>query len=270
MKDYYKINEVSKLYDIGVDSLRYYERLGILKPHRDTNGYRLYNLKDMYQLTVIRSLRQLDFSMAQIKEYLDGQGVDKTLDLMHQEQQLLQQQIQKMQNQNQLLQERIEALTAAKEIQPGVLAIKEMPKRVCVRLNQFITRDEEMDFVIKKLHRKHEDKIRDIGNQIVGAFFSVEALKQGRANVYDSVFFVLEDGSSDFDFVLPKGRYASWYYRGSYQQNARCVSEMLRQLELQNITPAGEPFELYEIDNRDTINEQEFLTEIQIRVQGGQ
>ena len=72
MKDYYKINEISKLYGIGVDSLRYYERLGILKPRRDTNGYRLYDLKDMYKLTVIRDLRKLDFSMSQIKEFLDG------------------------------------------------------------------------------------------------------------------------------------------------------------------------------------------------------
>ena len=71
MKDYYKIAEISKLYNIGVDSLRYYERLGVIKPHRDTNGYRLYDLKDMYKLTVIRNLRELDFSMAQIKEYLE-------------------------------------------------------------------------------------------------------------------------------------------------------------------------------------------------------
>ncbi len=37
MKNYYKISEISKLYNIGPDSLRYYEQLGILKPKRDTN-----------------------------------------------------------------------------------------------------------------------------------------------------------------------------------------------------------------------------------------
>ena len=72
MKDYYKINEIARLYGIGVDSLRYYEKLGILKPRRDTNGYRLYNLKDMYKLNVIRDLRRLDFSMQQIKDYWKG------------------------------------------------------------------------------------------------------------------------------------------------------------------------------------------------------
>ena len=63
MKDYYKISEIARLYGIGVDSLRYYERLGILQPRRESNGYRLYSLKDMYKLNLIRDLRRLDFSM---------------------------------------------------------------------------------------------------------------------------------------------------------------------------------------------------------------
>ena len=33
MKTYYKINEISKLYNIGHDSLRYYEELGISSSH---------------------------------------------------------------------------------------------------------------------------------------------------------------------------------------------------------------------------------------------
>ena len=86
MKDYYKIGEISKLYGIGADSLRYYEELGILKPRRDENGYRLYNLKDIYKLNVIRDLRLLNFSMEQIKEYLDKQSLSNTLKLLHQEQ----------------------------------------------------------------------------------------------------------------------------------------------------------------------------------------
>ena len=72
MKDYYKINEISKLYGIGVDSLRYYEKLGILRPRRDTNGYRLYDLKDMYKLTVIRDLRNWIFPWLRSESSLRG------------------------------------------------------------------------------------------------------------------------------------------------------------------------------------------------------
>ena len=121
MKDYYKINEIARLYGIGVDSLRYYEKLGILKPRRDTNGYRLYNLKDMYKLNVIRDLRRLDFSMQQIKDYLEGQTVDHTLALLRQEQALVQAQIQELQTKARLLQRRIAALTEARSIVPGAI-----------------------------------------------------------------------------------------------------------------------------------------------------
>ncbi|MDQ9745672.1 MerR family transcriptional regulator, partial [Acinetobacter baumannii] len=67
----FKIGEISKLYHIGTDSLRYYEELGILTPKRGANQYRLYSLNDLWKLNVIRDLRSLDFSMERIKEYMD-------------------------------------------------------------------------------------------------------------------------------------------------------------------------------------------------------
>ena len=75
MKNYYKINEISKLYNIGVDSIRYYEELGILHPKRASNGYRQYTTNDIHRLNVIRDLRSLGFSMQSIKAYLENQSI---------------------------------------------------------------------------------------------------------------------------------------------------------------------------------------------------
>ena len=71
MKDYYKIGEISKIYGIGRDSLMYYEDIGILKPFRDKNGYRMYKLSDIWRLNLIKELRSLNFPMKKIKEYLE-------------------------------------------------------------------------------------------------------------------------------------------------------------------------------------------------------
>ena len=162
MKNYYKISEISKLYDIGVDSLRYYEKLGILTPKRDTNGYRLYNLTDLYKLNIIRDLRALDFSMSQIKDYLDKQSLANTLELLHQEETLINQEIANLKSRRTIIQDRIRSLTLSQKIEAGKMQIRNFPTRYCVRLNEHITRDEEMDLIIKKLHQKHEDKIRDL------------------------------------------------------------------------------------------------------------
>lgn len=265
MKDYYKINEIAKLYGIGVDSLRYYERLGILKPRRDTNGYRLYPLKEMYKLNMIRDLRQLHFSMAQIKEYLDDQTVDNTLRLLRQEEDLVAQQLSQLEHKARLLEQRVETLEAARAIVPGQVTLKQLPSRPCVLFTQHITRDEEMDFVMKKLQRQHEDKILDFGNQVFGAFLAMEELLAGTPNVYDGVFSVVGPGEA-CDFTLPGGRYLSLHYRGPYEQNREVVQQLLAHAAAQGLSPVGQPFELYAIDNRDTVRPEEFLTEVQVAV----
>ncbi len=72
MKDSYTIHEIAELYGVGTDALRYYERLGLIRPRRAQNGYRIYDLNDIYRLTIIRDLRTLGFSMERIGEYLQG------------------------------------------------------------------------------------------------------------------------------------------------------------------------------------------------------
>lgn len=61
MKDYYKIGEISKIYGIGRDSLMYYEEIGILRPVRDINGYRMYNISDIWKLNLIKNLEAWTF-----------------------------------------------------------------------------------------------------------------------------------------------------------------------------------------------------------------
>lgn len=266
MKYYYKISEISKLYNIGPDSLRYYERIGILNPKRDKNQYRMYSLKDIYKLNLIRDLRSLNFSMAQIKDYLDHQTVENTLNVLCREDEFLKAQIRKLQEKQAAIKERIESLRYARSLPSGHMTVKTYPRRRCVQETAHITQDEEMDLHIQKLLARHEEKIHNFGSQAIGAFLSAEKLLNGTANVYQSVFFILEDDSQAYDCELPAGNYLSYCYRGSYECNAGCLMKMMDYMSAHSLTAAGNPFELFKIDNRDTMIENEFLTEIQIHI----
>jgi len=266
MKNTYRIHEVSQLCGIGVDSLRYYEKLGILHPRRDVNGYRLYHLKDLYKLNIIRDLRQLHFSMPQIREYLDGQNLSQTLALLHRESALLQKEIDACCARRQVLEDRVAALEAARCRAVGRVEALTLPDRRCVLLSQRITRDEEMDFVVKKLQRQYEDMVPRLGDQVIGAFFDRDALRQGNCSTFSSVFFILPREAPDAEILLPAGTYLSCRYRGDYTQNVRCWQAITERAEKEGLTLCGDPFELYEIDNRDTMRPEEFLTEIQVRI----
>ena len=267
MKNVYKIHEISQLYGIGVDSLRYYEKLGILKPRRDTNGYRLYQLKDLYKLNIIRDLRQLGFSMTQIKEYLDGQNLGQTLTLLTQEESLLSRKIEEFTARRQVLRQRISFLEQTREQSVGQVTLQQLPQRLCVQLSERMTRDEEMDFVIKKLQRKYESVFPHLGSQTIGAFFSPEDLRRGLSNVFTSVFFILEQEEADMDFTLPAGQYLSCFYRGDYTQNSRWLAAINNFAAQNGWHLTGIPFELYHVDNRETMRPEEFLTELQVQAE---
>ena len=64
-----KVNELSKRTGIHLETIRYYEKQGILpEPKRLANGYRSYNEESVAQLIFIKNCRRLGFSLEDIKQ----------------------------------------------------------------------------------------------------------------------------------------------------------------------------------------------------------
>ena len=65
-----KIGEFSKLMQITVKTLRHYEQLGLLLPHEVdvSTGYRYYSLEQIQRLNGILHLKNLGFSLEEIKD----------------------------------------------------------------------------------------------------------------------------------------------------------------------------------------------------------
>ncbi|MBW4511577.1 MAG: MerR family transcriptional regulator [Scytonematopsis contorta HA4267-MV1] len=66
-----KVGELAKQTGISVRTLHYYDEIGLLSPSGRTEAdYRLYDADDIIRLQQIMSLRQLGFSLIEIKECL--------------------------------------------------------------------------------------------------------------------------------------------------------------------------------------------------------
>lgn len=66
-----RIGEVAERTQTPVDTIRYYERLGLLpKPGRTTSNYRAYTSGQIERLNFIRRCRGLDMSLNEIRELL--------------------------------------------------------------------------------------------------------------------------------------------------------------------------------------------------------
>ena len=84
-----RIGDISKLMSIRPETVRYYEKEGLLHPDRKTDStYREYSIWDIFDLTECRKYREMDFSIKDVRrlkltENLDG--IRALLALKHKE-----------------------------------------------------------------------------------------------------------------------------------------------------------------------------------------
>ena len=65
------IGQLAKRGGVGIDTVRYYERNGLLTPHtRLASGYRRYSELELSRLRFIRRAQALGFTLKEIKELL--------------------------------------------------------------------------------------------------------------------------------------------------------------------------------------------------------
>lgn len=65
-----QIGRVSKRVGVSVDTIRFYERRGLLAaPPRSAGGFRLYSSSDLSELQFIRNLQTLGFSLSEVREF---------------------------------------------------------------------------------------------------------------------------------------------------------------------------------------------------------
>lgn len=81
MKEFYTIGETAALLGISADTLRYYDRIGLLKPVKVDAGnkYRYYSYTQFHYIDRIKYLQHLGLSLEEIRTVLQTGRVDELL-----------------------------------------------------------------------------------------------------------------------------------------------------------------------------------------------
>jgi DNA-binding transcriptional MerR regulator len=97
--EWYTIGEVSKLCNIPIRTLRYYDDIGLLKPEKispETN-YRYYSMEGIRKIPLIKYYKQLGFKLDDIREMLERPNFKKLEDYMSKELLIVEQQMAELQ-----------------------------------------------------------------------------------------------------------------------------------------------------------------------------
>lgn len=263
-----KISEISKFYTIGIDSLRYYEKIGLLQPERLENGYRQYNYIDLWKLNIIKELKTLGFPLERIGNYLNNRNVESTISLFEEEIETIDKQIRYLESLKDLIVKKLDVIeTFSNSKYQSTITIEKKERRDCILLSENLDRKEQIDFFFRKLQMKADDKIPLIGHKALCIFMPVKQLQND--NIYSQVFsfYPIEHmENTKYDFSLPEANYLSVTYKGHHdqsRQHALMLSEFAEKNHYELLT---EPFEICHIDIHETEDRQEYVTEIQVGV----
>lgn len=81
----FHINEVKRMSGLSVRTLRYYDKIELLKPASKTQGgHRLYSHAELKKLQQIQFLKTIGFQLSEIKEMLESEDWDWSISLQKQ------------------------------------------------------------------------------------------------------------------------------------------------------------------------------------------
>lgn len=86
MKNYFSIGEAAKIVHTTTETLRHYDRIGLVKPSKkdEWTNYRYYTEQDIVRLNTVRALQLMDLPLQEIKKVLEYDNLEKILDFLEQ------------------------------------------------------------------------------------------------------------------------------------------------------------------------------------------
>ncbi|MGM0123182.1 hypothetical protein IGI37_000548 [Enterococcus sp. AZ194] len=265
-----KIGDFSKLTKVSVRMLRYYDKEEVLKPKEidEVTGHRSYSISQVPLLQKIIMLRDLNFSISEIKAIINAWDKNTLLEYMEDQLQTTNQIIEQTQERSLKLQQVINHIHQNNIEKEYAIIIKSIPAFPIISLRRKM-----------KNHFEEEKLWEELYNFVKKQHISIDQTRYNNIAIYHDTV----DESIDIEvaFIVKKETKSSQtiHYRsleevhhmasmmvyGSYKNIDKAYHSFVEWLSQNTEYSLGETSrQITIIDGRHTKNESEYLTEIQI------
>ncbi len=267
----FTIGEMAGLYGVNVQTLRYYDSIGLFCPaERDEiTGYRYYCADQFEELNTIRYLRRLDLPIREIQSIMKERNLADILVIFEKQCVRVRERMAELSRIERNIGTRIEQITSAMQSGDSVNKIKEkkLPARRAIMLKRNIASGEDLELPIRLLEQTaHLQDSIFLGK--IGLSIARDYLVQRDVDAYHAIFLLLEDtDQSDVDCrIIPEGTYVCMMYNGTHAQSAAHYLALLDHCDTNALWILGDSVEITYIDYGLTSDTKQFMTEIQLLV----
>jgi DNA-binding transcriptional MerR regulator len=270
----FQIGELARLQNISNQTLIYYDRTGLLKAKTDpVNGYRYYSQDDIYKLDTINSLKESGMTLKGIKNYLETESTEKTLNLLEEQVLHLEKSIIRMKDIKLQIDKRIQIVQEYKT-ETSDIGFCDFQGMDIAMMEINPTDDEKtLESKIKQLFIQVK-KLEPHRFLEIGALTDINYLRTinhdtKKTDIELKGFFIplLKPYPENPVYKkIKKGEYSFIIHKGSYLETCRSYKKLMAFIKDNNKEPAGDSIDLPIIDDLFTRNQDEFVTKILIPV----
>lgn len=270
--DLLSITELAKLRKVTTETLRYYDRIGLMKPvyvDPETN-YRYYSIRQYERLGTIKELRQLNMSIDDIVDYFNDRNLNKTKTILAHHHQLLQEEIREKMLVSKTLSRKLHFMDELADLPISEVVFEcRFPKRYMITFDEPAGGPREHAYAFTKLEWYLDETAPILASDRVGVYADERLLEESDGYIPSVPMLFVQDSDieSEFKREIPAGQYICMYYHGSgleeYNPSFKLIKDYLR---THHLAVDGKIFQIYKIDVTLTSDPSETLMEIQVPI----
>ncbi|WP_334329006.1 MerR family transcriptional regulator [Companilactobacillus sp. HBUAS59699] len=268
MNQLFTIGQLSKLFNIKIATLRYYDEVGLLKPAKvdSETHYRYYSTEQFERLDVIKYFRALDLSIESIKDFFDAKDISILEKLLKEQQAKVDQQIKTLQTVNKRIDTRLKQVKSAKKAILNKVELVNLPEIPVIHLQQTYQTGEDIELPLTTMRQQFGlDKSIFLGK--ISLSMSRENILSNKFDQYNGILLILEAGDmGEATSVLPQGSYLRIRFHGTHENATESYRRLLRFSEEHLLTIIGDAIETALIDYGITNDYDKYVTEIRVPV----
>lgn len=263
----FSIGEVSRLHNISVQTLRYYDKIGLFKPKviNKKSNYRYYSMEQFLQLDIIKYCKSIGLPLEQIKSLIGTNiSIEEMFKVVNIQQEIIENKLREMNAIKNHLSSIKGKLSSIIEHESNKVFIKYNEKRKYISFDYVSNNSDELEINYRKAMLEIEKNKENL-NYDLGVTTSYDYKKD--EIIYKSIMFNMNESGLKLNsniITLPEGEYITIYFEGKWFESKDYYDEIIKYINENNIKVKGDFHELYIFPQVDEDGEERTLTQLEI------
>ncbi|MDD9783121.1 MerR family transcriptional regulator [Priestia megaterium] len=265
MKKYFTIGEFSRLLDIKIATLRYYDEIGLLRPAfiDENNNYRYYSTEQFERLNSIKYLRALDLPINELLDFFDYREIDTLIEMLKKQKAEIARKKRELEIIEKKINRRLERIDDAVNTALDTISEVELPEMRAAYLRHDYVLGDDIEFPISELRTMFGIN-RDIFLGKIGISISSSNIKSENFNQYSGIFMLIEeeDKIEAPTITFPSRNYLRIRFKGTHMDASYYYKKLLSYMKKKHYKLIGDSIEITLIDYGITNDLDKYVTEI--------